>query len=185
MQEMWSKMKTRLLIFTIALLLSMQLVYAQPVPEPEPVCKGETILINGACVSADGPMCGLGTTYQDGMCVVDKIENSTKLSSDKWGGYAYTDEQICGPGFELVDGVCLVIETERQEYGPIPPFVDALFFILIILPFFILSAIIFVVLSKTPRYSKEIRLTVCIPAIIMILYFLSGLYLGWYPLGFA
>ena len=178
-------MKTRLLTLAIVLLLPMQLVYAQPVPVPEPVCKEETILINGACVSTDGPMCGLGTTYQDGMCVVNETENSTKSSSDKWGGYAYTDEQICGPGFELVNGVCLVLETERQEYGPTPPFVDALFFILIILPFFIPSAIIFVVLSKTPRYSKEIRLSICIPAIIMILYFLSGLYLGWYPPGYA
>jgi len=78
-------MKTRVLIFAIVLLLSMQLVYAQPVPEPapEPVCKEETILIDGTCVSTDGPMCGLGTTYQDGICVVDETENPTKLSFDK------------------------------------------------------------------------------------------------------
>ncbi len=80
-------MKTRLLIFAIALLLPMQLVYAQPIPEPEPVCKEGTILTNGACVSADGSICGPGTTYQDGICVVDKIENSTESSSGKWDGY--------------------------------------------------------------------------------------------------
>ncbi len=97
----------------------------------------------------------------------------------------FTDEQICGSGTEFLNGVCNIIETDKEHSGPMPKFIDALFFILIILPFFIPSAIIFVVLSKTPRYSKEIRLTVCIPAIIMILYFLSGLYLGWYPLGFA
>lgn len=96
-----------------------------------------------------------------------------------------TDEQICGVGTELVDGVCLVIETERQGYGPVPTFVDALFFMQITLPFFVPGSIIFVVLSKTPRYSKITRLSVCIPAIIVILYFLSGLFLGWYPLGYA
>ncbi len=84
-------MKTRLLIFTIALLLPMQLVYAQPVPEPEPVCKEGTILTNGVCVSADGLMCGSGTTYQDGICVVDKIENTTEISTDpskRWDSFA-------------------------------------------------------------------------------------------------
>lgn len=33
--------------------------------------------------------CGLGTVYQDGICVVDKIENSTETSADpskRWGG---------------------------------------------------------------------------------------------------
>jgi len=57
-----------------------------PVPEPEPVCKGGTILMNGVCVSTDGHMCGSETTYQDGICVVDKTENSTTSSSYSWGG---------------------------------------------------------------------------------------------------
>ena len=42
-----------------------------PIPEPE----------------QDNPVyenCGPGTTYQDGICVVDEIENSTTSSSDKW-----------------------------------------------------------------------------------------------------
>ena len=96
-----------------------------------------------------------------------------------------TDIPVCGPETELVDGECYVIRTDKEHSGPMPKFINALFFMLIILPFFIPGAIIFVVLSKTPRFSREIRLTVCIPAIIMILYFLSGLYLGWYPPGFA
>jgi hypothetical protein len=78
----------------------MQLVYAQPIPEPEPVCKEGTILTNGACVSVDGSICGPGTTYQDGICVVDKIENSTKSSSGKWGGYQFTHLEI-----ENIDGM--------------------------------------------------------------------------------
>jgi hypothetical protein len=95
------------------------------------------------------------------------------------------DIPVCSPGTELVDGLCRVIKTDREHSGPMPKFIDALFFMLIVLPFFIPGAIIFVVISKTPRFSREIRLTVCIPAIIMILYFLSGLYLGWYPPAYA
>lgn len=82
-------MKIRILIITsVLVLISMQLVYAQPVPEliPELIldCNVGTIRINDSCVSTDGPWCGPGTTYQDGVCFVNEIENSTKLSSHKW-----------------------------------------------------------------------------------------------------
>lgn len=91
------------------------------------------------------------------------------------------DDVICGEGTELVDGVCHVIKTEKHGYGNVPNFIDALFFMQIILPFFVPGAIIFVVFSKTPRVSRIIRLSVGISAVMIILYFLSGLFLGWYP----
>lgn len=87
----------------------------------------------------------------------------------------------CGDGTQYIDGICHVIKTEKYGYGPISNFIDALFFMQIIIPFFVPGATIFVVLSKTPRFSRMIRLSVCIPATVIILYFLSGLILGWYP----
>ncbi|MCH7559819.1 MAG: hypothetical protein IIC67_00360 [Thaumarchaeota archaeon] len=80
-------MKTRLLIVLgIALLLPIQLVFAESlVPEPEQEPKQDIPM---------GTNCGPGTTYQDGICVVDKIENSTKISTDpskRWGGLPARD----------------------------------------------------------------------------------------------
>ena len=56
-----------------------------PIPEPTPVCGEEMILKNGACVNAIGPVCGPGTTYQDGICIVDKTENESTETTEKWG----------------------------------------------------------------------------------------------------
>ena len=125
--------------------------------------------------------------HNDSKIVLEQIEE-LEPKYVKGGPALMLEDEIdplCGPNTELVNGICQIIITEDTRHGPVPPFIDALFFMPIILPFFIPGAIIFVVLSKTPRYSKEIRLSVCIPAIIMILYFLSGLYLGWYPPGYA
>ncbi len=80
----------------------------------------------------------------------------------------------------LVDGVCQKITSEKPSED-LSNFTDALYFMQIILPFFVPGAIIFVVFSKTPRVSRMIRLTVGISAVMIILYFLSGLFLGWYP----
>jgi len=59
---------------------------SEPVPEP----KQDYSNIE------EGSECGFGTTYQDGICVVDKIENSTKISTDlskRWGSpYTYDVE---------------------------------------------------------------------------------------------
>ncbi|MGY5147925.1 MAG: hypothetical protein ACW9W4_08000 [Candidatus Nitrosopumilus sp. bin_7KS] len=55
-------------------------VYDSLIPEPEPPYFEN--------IDKEKP-CGLGTLYQDGICVVDKIENSTETSTDpskRWGG---------------------------------------------------------------------------------------------------
>ena len=95
------------------------------------------------------------------------------------------NDLVCGPGSELVDGICHVIKYEKSDHMTPSIFLDGFFFMIFVSPFFIPSAIIFIVLSKTPRYDKKIRLVVCIPAIIVVLYFLWGLLVGWYPLGYA
>lgn len=95
------------------------------------------------------------------------------------------NEIVCGPGSELVDGICHVIKYEKSDHMTPSIFLDGFFFMIFVSPFFIPSAIIFIVLSKTPRYDKKIRLVICIPAIIVILYFLWGLLVGWYPPGYA
>ena len=57
-------MKTRLLIITtILVLIPLQLVYAQPVPEPGPICPAGTTVKNNVCVIASTD-CGEGTKYQ-------------------------------------------------------------------------------------------------------------------------
>ncbi len=94
-------------------------------------------------------------------------------------------DPLCGSDAIFVNGVCEVIITDSREHWPVSSFTNGLFFIIFILPFFIPGALIFIVVSKTPRFSKLIILSVSIPAIITILYFLSGLFLGWYPPGYA
>ena len=95
------------------------------------------------------------------------------------------NELVCGPGYALADGVCQKIITEEHTRMEPSVFLDGFMFLLVISPFFIPGSIIFIVLSKTPRYSKGIIITVCIPATIVVLYFLWGLIVGWYPLGYA
>ena len=94
-------------------------------------------------------------------------------------------DPLCGPNTVFVNGVCEVIITEHTKNVPASSFVDGLFFIIFILPFFVPGALIFIVVSKTPRFNKSVILAVSIPAIITILYFTSGLILGWYPPGYA
>jgi len=55
-----------------------------PIPEQEPIRIPEPEQESFVYTN-----CGRGTTYQDGICVVDEIENSTKIStvsSNCWGG---------------------------------------------------------------------------------------------------
>ena len=137
---------------------------------------------------------------KDPNTIIESLDTVKPLIKDGSLNESITDEDVCGlnailvegictpacsEGTQYIDGICHVIKTEKHGYGPVPNFVDALFFMQIIMPFFVPGAIIFVVLSKTPRFNKTIRLSVCIPAIIMIMYFLSGLFLGWYPLVYA
>lgn len=76
-------MKTKLLMFGIALLLPMQLVFAELVPEPGPICPTGTNQMYDGCVISSG-VCAEGTTYKNGICQVNEIENRTKSSFDKW-----------------------------------------------------------------------------------------------------
>jgi len=45
---------------------------------PGLTCPPGTIVKNDVCVIASFD-CGEGATYQNGVCIVDKIENSTKI----------------------------------------------------------------------------------------------------------
>ncbi len=182
-------MKTILLIILIGftLLLSMQPVNAEPVPEPVPDCDKGLILTNDGCISPDGPICGPGTTYQDGICIANDTEKDSQI--EKWENpYENTEFEVtafpCGTDAVLVDGICHVIETD-SEYWPAYSFVSAFFFIVFTLPFSIPAALIFIVLSKTPRYSREIRIAVCIAASLVLLYFSWALSVGVYPPGYA
>jgi len=79
-------MKTKLLIIGIALLLPMQLVFAESlVPEPGPICPAGTIVKNDVCVITSTD-CVEGATYQDGICVVNETRKINTNSSDCWGG---------------------------------------------------------------------------------------------------
>lgn len=57
--------------------------YCLPVPEPGPICPAGTILMMDSCVISNGT-CTEGTTYKNGICQVNEIENRTKSSSEKW-----------------------------------------------------------------------------------------------------
>ena len=69
-----------LLILWIVLVMPLQLVYALPSPElvPEPKPKSEQAF--------DHTSCGEGTTYRDGICVMDETYENPNTSSDCWGG---------------------------------------------------------------------------------------------------
>jgi hypothetical protein len=125
--------------------------------------------------------------HKDPKIVLEQIEE-LEPEYVKGGPALMLDEKLdplCGPNTEFVNGVCEVIITEHMRNVPVSSFVDGLFFIIFILPFFVPGALIFIVVSKTPRFSKSVMLAVSIPAIITILYFTSGLILGWYPPGYA
>jgi len=125
--------------------------------------------------------------HKDPKIVLGQIEE-LEPKYVKGGPALMPDEKLdplCGPNAVFVNGVCEVIITEHTRNVPVSSFVDGLFFIIVILPFFVPGTLIFIVVSKTPRFSKSVMLAVSIPAIITILYFTSGLILGWYPLGYA
>ena len=113
------------------------------------------------------------------------IFNENESSYEYLIDYAEIDTKFCGEGTAYANGVCLIIKSEEPTRMEPSIFLDGFMFLLVISPFFIPGAIIFIVLSKTPRYIRGIIITVCIPATIMILYFLLGLIVGWYPPGYA
>jgi len=177
------------------------------VPEPSPVCPKGTIIQNNNCITPT-TFCGEGATYHDGLCLLNQIENSnqTKNQNDKWPD-AYQDvsndselkircesdttlendtcDSLCQEGTAYVNGICHVIKSDEPTHMEPSIFLDGFFFMIVISPFFIPGSVIFIVLSKTPRYNREIRIAVCIAAILVLLYFLWGLVVGWYPLGYA
>lgn len=58
-------------------------------PVPEPVYES-----SGSDLPLHDSSCRLGTTYKDGICIVDTIEEKTNESSERWGGYDVTDSII-------------------------------------------------------------------------------------------
>lgn len=116
-------------------------------------------------------------------CVVNGRSISTSLVNKGMieSTTEHTGEDICGKGTILVDGVCQVIQTDDNRYWKLPMFLQPMLFMQILLPFFVPGSVMFIVLSKTPKFSKTTRLAVCISAIVVMLYFVSGLFQGWYP----
>ncbi len=125
--------------------------------------------------------------HKDSKIVLEQIEELEPNYVE--GGPAMMQDvkldPLCGSDTVYVNGICEVIKTEHTLNVPASSFVDGLFFILFILPFFVPGTLIFIVVSKTPRFGKSVILAVSIPAVIIMLYFTSGLILGWYPPGYA
>lgn len=76
-------------VFLILLVLTSFIgtVFAEDNPqqlEPTPSCPEGTIVQGDVCVETD-QKCGKGTTYQDGICVVEKSPKTSTNSSGKWG----------------------------------------------------------------------------------------------------
>lgn len=67
----------------------------------EQICRVGNVLVDGTCLTPEPPIlepyyespdyepsCGLGTTYQDGICIANKPEEKENTdSSEKWGGF--------------------------------------------------------------------------------------------------
>lgn len=112
------------------MLLSMQLVYAVPQElEPEPESE----------YAFEYASCGEGTTYQEGICVVDETNKNPNNSSGRWGdfGSAYGERPslqsplrqvmlgvplqsiLCNEGLELIlksiDGSPACVKPETKE----------------------------------------------------------------------
>lgn len=71
-------------------------------PEPTPACAEGSVLKENACVKAE-PICGQGTTYQNGVCVVSKVGQNVS-SSSRWGPSPYNNN-IMSPLDQMHSGV--------------------------------------------------------------------------------
>jgi len=147
-----------------------------PILEPEPISEPEQEIPTGTD-------CGPRTTYQDGICIVDKIENTTKIPTDpskRWGSFPI--EPDCGAGTEYVNGVCEIIIIESSHYVNTSPYYQAFLMMGVFLwPFFISGAAIFIVLAKTPRYEKSTRIAVTLSGSLVIVLFLNMMFIGIWP----
>lgn len=85
------------------------------VPEPSPTCPDGIIVKNNVCVVANvNTDCGEGTTYQDGICVVDEMEISTESFSNRWGGPSYTYD-VESPLKQFKSGI-VIDEIQCKEF---------------------------------------------------------------------
>ena len=104
-------------------------------------------------------ICGPNTEFVDGICT-----------------------PICGEGTKYVNGVCEIIIIESSHYVNTSPFYQALLMFSVFLwPFFISGSAIFIALAKTPRYKKSTRIAVVLFGSLVIIGFLTMMFIGMWP----
>lgn len=153
------------------------------------------ILRDRASGVLSGSLCDAGDNFSQGVCVTI---NDTTISTyapcidsrgDTCGDpnhYDTTREMpLCGAGTVYENGVCRVIQSTEPTRMQPSIFLDGILILMLISPFFIPAAVIFVVLSKTPRYNIVIRIAVSIASILVLMWFLWALSIGVYPPGYG
>ena len=122
-------------------------------------------------------------------CLSEPVEPITDLDEEtvdcvaglKFNGTSCVP--FCDEWATYVNGVCEVTITESSDhYVNTSPFYQALLmFSLFLWPYFISGAAIFVVLAKTPRYKKSIRIAVTLFGSLVIAWFLIMTFIGIWP----